>query len=176
VLGLDSASPGRLSITYYRELTGSDFLKRIEKWHSDLAWKQRISIEDDAGKNKVPKIIWPICAPAPKDIARAVYGFRSEKDKNHAKVIKATVERLLPCIIDGLPIPRDLVDSTVHRACNRVGLEHWEWEKVLGIACSLYKGYYLKNLTKKGVTLWRLNLIELPGIIYMGGCSRLQSI
>ena len=142
LLGLDSASPGRLAITYYRELTGSEFLGRIEKWHSDLAWKQRISIEDIAGKKKGTKIIWPICAPAPKDIAQAAYGKRID-DK------KATVERLLPCIIDGLSIPRNLVDSTVHRATNRVGLEHWEWEKVLGIACSLYKGYYLRNPNEK---------------------------
>ncbi len=33
VMGLDSATPGRMAITYYRELTGSDFLQRIENWH-----------------------------------------------------------------------------------------------------------------------------------------------
>jgi len=144
LLGLDSASPGRLAITYYRELTGSEFLSRIEKWHFDLAWKQRFSIEDNTEKKKGTKIIWPIYAPAPKDIAQAAYGKRIDD-----KLKKATVERLLPCIIDGLSIPRDLVDSTVHRACNRVGLEYWEWEKVLGIACSLYKGYYLRNPNEK---------------------------
>ena len=140
VLGLDSASPGRLSITFYRELTGSDFLGRIEKWHSDLAWKQRITIEDETAKKKKQKILWPICAPAPKDIAQAAYGMRLDD-----KLKKATVERLLPSIVDGLSIPRDLVYATFRRACNRVGLDYWEWEKTLGIACSLYKGYYLRN-------------------------------
>lgn len=144
ILGLDSASPGRLSITFYRELTGSEFLNRIEKWHSDLAWRQRVSIEDDTGKRKAARTIWPICAPAPRDIAQASYGSRIDD-----KLKKATIERLLPCIIDGLPIPRDLVDSTVHRACNRVGLEHWDWEKTLGVACSLYKGYYFRNPIEK---------------------------
>lgn len=148
VLGLDSASPGRLSITFYRELTGSEFLGRIEKWHSDLVWKQRISIEDNTEERKKQKIIWPVCAPAPKDIAQATYGTRID-DKLKKALKKATIERLLPCIIDGQPIPRDLVDSTIHRACNRIGLEHWEWEKVLGIACSLYKGYYLRNPKEK---------------------------
>jgi CRISPR-associated protein Csd1 len=141
ILGLDSASPGRLAITFYRELTGSEFLGRIEKWHSDLAWKQRISIEDDTGKKKGMKTIWPVCAPAPKDIAQASYGLRIDE-----KLKKATVERLLPCIVDNLPLPIDLVDSTVRRACNRVNFKkQWEWEVVLGIACSLYKGYYLRN-------------------------------
>jgi CRISPR-associated protein Csd1 len=31
---------------------------------------------------------------------------------------------------------------THHRAVNRVGLEYWEWEKTLGIACALFKGYH----------------------------------
>jgi len=38
VMGLDSATPGRMAITYYKELKGSDFLKRIEKWHNDCSW------------------------------------------------------------------------------------------------------------------------------------------
>jgi CRISPR-associated protein Csd1 len=29
VIGLDSATPGRMAITYYRELTGSEFLDRV---------------------------------------------------------------------------------------------------------------------------------------------------
>lgn len=145
VLGLDSASPGRLSITYYRELTGSEFLNRIEKWHSDLAWKQRISIEDDSSKKKVARTIWPICAPTPKDIALAAYGSRIDE-----KLKKATIERLLPCIVDSLPLSSDLVDSIFRRACNRVSFKkQWEWEVVLGIACSLYKGYYLRNPIEK---------------------------
>jgi CRISPR-associated protein Csd1 len=64
------------------------------------------------------------------------------KDKQHEKLIKATIERLLPCIVDGQPFPRDLVESTVRRASNRVGLDHWEWEKNLGIACALFKGAF----------------------------------
>ena len=38
VMGMDSATTGRLAITYYRELTGSDFLKRIDNWHESCAW------------------------------------------------------------------------------------------------------------------------------------------
>jgi CRISPR-associated protein Csd1 len=37
VMGLDSAGPGRISIIFYRELAGSDFLDRVEKWHSEMA-------------------------------------------------------------------------------------------------------------------------------------------
>lgn len=125
VMGLDSATPGRMAITYYRELKGSEFLDRIERWHSQYAWAQNF------GKNS--KFVG---APAPRDIAEAAYGARIDE-----KLRKVTVERLLPCIIDSQSIPRDLVLSTTRRAANRVGLEHWEWEKTLGIACALFRGY-----------------------------------
>jgi CRISPR-associated protein Csd1 len=144
LLGLDSATPGRLSITYYRELTGSEFLSCIEKWHSDLAWKQSLTIENVDGLKKSSKTISPICAPAPKDIAVAAYGSRIDD-----KLKKATVERILSCIIDGLPIPQDFVNSIVRRACNPAGLKYADWKEILGIACSLYKGYYLRNPNEK---------------------------
>lgn len=123
VMGLNSATTGRMAMIFYRQLTGSEFLERLQGWHTQCSWLQRY--------NKDKKFIG---APAPKDIAKAAYG--NEVD---TKLCNATVERLIPCIIDGVPIPRDLVLSTTRRACNRHGLEAWEWEKTLGIACSLYK-------------------------------------
>ncbi|ODT73937.1 MAG: type I-C CRISPR-associated protein Cas8c/Csd1 [Nitrosomonadales bacterium SCN 54-20] len=126
VMGLDSATPGRMAITYYRELDRSEFLDRIEAWHRDYAWHQNYS-----------KDIKFVGAPAPKDIAEAAFGRRLDE-----KLRKATVERLLPCIIDGQKIPRDLVETTFRRVSNRVGLEHWEWERYLGIACALFRGYH----------------------------------
>ncbi|MGB5234262.1 MAG: type I-C CRISPR-associated protein Cas8c/Csd1 [Candidatus Macondimonas sp.] len=126
VMGLDSATPGRMAITFYRELTGSEFLERIERWHSDFAWHQNF------GKDK-----HFVGAPAPHDIAEAAYGRRLDD-----KLKKATIERLLPCIVDGQAFPRDLLESTIRRACNRVGLDRWEWEKCLGIACGLYRGAF----------------------------------
>ncbi len=138
VMGLDSATPGRMAITYYRELTGSEFLDRIEEWHTAFAWHQ------DYGQDvKTKQSIRFIGAPSPKDIAEAAYG--RAIDKQHGKLIKAAVERLLPCIIDGQRIPRDLVESTVRRVTNRSGLEKWEWDKNLGIACALIRGAYMEK-------------------------------
>lgn len=127
VMGIDSATPGRMGIIFYRELKGSEFLERIEDWHAKCAWPQYF------GKER--KFTG---AAAPRDIAEAAYGLRLDD-----KLRKATVERLLPCIIDGMQLPRDLVESTIRRVSNRVGFkENWEWEKCLGIACSLFRGYH----------------------------------
>jgi CRISPR-associated protein Csd1 len=129
VMGIDSATLGRMAITFYRELTGSEFLDRLEKWHDSCAW-----VHDYGYNPETKKRIRFVGAPAPRDIAEAAYG-----SKVNDKLKKATVERLLPCIIDGQKIPRDIVDSAVRRACNRAGMEGWEWNKALGIACALFK-------------------------------------
>ena len=130
VMGLNSATPGRMAITFYRELTGSEFINRIEKWHTEFSWYQSY------GKEK--KFIG---TPSPRDIAWCAYGSKVE-GQNGIKLLSATIERLLPCIIDGRPVPLDLIEQSVRRTSNRNGLEPWEFEKCLGIACSIYKGFH----------------------------------
>ncbi len=124
VMGLDSATPGRMAISFYRELKGFEFLDRLLSWHSSVAWPQNHS-----------KNLQFTGAPSPGDVAVAAFGRRLDD-----KLRKSTVERLLPCIIDSRPLPRDIVTSVVRRTCNRVGLDNWEWEKCLGIACALVRG------------------------------------
>jgi CRISPR-associated protein Csd1 len=126
VIAMDSATPGRMSITFYRSLPNSEFLHRIEDWHLRFAWPQ------DHGKDR--KFIG---APAPSDIAKAAHGRRLD-----AKLEAATRERLLPCIVDQLPFPPDLVESTHRAVLRRTSQERWEWEKNLGIACALFKGIH----------------------------------
>ncbi len=143
VMGLDSATPGRLAITYYRELTGSDFLQRINDWHETCSWIHNyrlVNVFDEKSGNKKMKRISFIGTPAPDDIVEVAYGKRVDE-----KLRKMTVERILPCIIDGQQIPRDIVESVVRRTANRIGKEKWEWEKILSIACALYKRYYRKE-------------------------------
>jgi CRISPR-associated protein Csd1 len=132
ILSVDSATPGRMAIRYYRELTASDFLERIQHWHESCAWHQFF------GKDKQF-----VGAPSPRDIAQAAYGKRLDtKDK----LLGATVNRLLPCIIDSAQLPRDLVEACVRHACNPLSMEPWERKKTLGIACSLYrKHHHQKN-------------------------------
>ena len=126
VMGLDSATPGRMAVTFYRELRGSEFIERLQTYHERYAWPQHF--EKDLKFTGVP---------SPQDIVEAAYGSRVDN-----KLRKSTIERLLPCIVDAQRIPRDLVESVFRRACNRQGLMTLVWEKTIGIACALYKGYY----------------------------------
>lgn len=143
VLALDSATPGRMAISFYRELTGSDFLDRIEKWHKTCCWihdyRSKDIIDPQTGKKRTLRFSF-VGAPAPSDIAEAAYGIRVDD-----KLRKSTVERIIPCVIDGQKLPRDLVESTVQRASKRISMENWEWNKTLSIACALYKKYHEKE-------------------------------
>lgn len=133
VLSLDSATPGRMAISYYRELTSSEYLARIEKWHGETAWPQNYG--------KTRKFVG---APSPLDIAQCAYGSRLDD-----KLKTTTFRRLLPCIIENRPIPADLVASCVSRASARSGLENWEWEKALGIACALFRKQQIQTNNKE---------------------------
>jgi CRISPR-associated protein Csd1 len=123
VMSVDAASPGRLSICFYRELEGSDFLDKVSDWHKSGCWKQNFSKD---------KKFYGV--PSPKDIAECAYG-----QKVDSSLKKATIMRILPCIVDGIPFPSDLVNLCVKNTCKREILEEWESEKYLGIACSVYK-------------------------------------
>ena len=35
---LDAATSGRLSVTYYRELSKDEYVESILRWHVDAAW------------------------------------------------------------------------------------------------------------------------------------------
>lgn len=143
VMILDSATQGRLSIRYYRELAGSELMQNITDWHRNFAWKLNYrSAPESAKPGQKPKwkrvSFWG--APSPADIAKAAYGEKADK-----KIIQQTVERLVPCITEGKYLPRDLMLSAVHRATAGIGLEPWEYQKTCGIACALICGYYHRN-------------------------------
>lgn len=135
IMGVDSATIGRLSIIYYREMTGTDFLDRLAYWHSTCTWLH--TYKSDYSQGKKPQHITFEGAPAPKDIALAAYGQNAGD-----KLVKAAVERLVPCILDKAPLPEDMVRSAARRAGNPVSMERWEYHKVLSIACALIKKRY----------------------------------
>lgn len=140
ILGLEAATPGRLSVTFFREMQCEEYLNRLEQWQEHFAWVQRRTMPVKGEKKNKTRVVWQICAPRPADVSFAAYGQRVDKKLN-----QRTIERLLPCITDALPPPRDLLELCLRRACNRIALERWEWQTVLGITCGLYSGYYARH-------------------------------
>ncbi|MGV6988459.1 type I-C CRISPR-associated protein Cas8c/Csd1 [Testudinibacter sp. P80/BLE/0925] len=144
LLMLDSATPGRMALTYYQEFLPENYFANLDAWVDDFSWYQRYSRETQDGKKKSKQTIWPMIPPAPYAIYEAIYGKVSDKD---GKLKKQLYARLLPVIAGGrnVPIPKDLVQQSFQTACTPNGYEHWEWERNIGVACSLYRGYLARH-------------------------------
>jgi len=150
IMAVDSATPGRMGITYYREYLPAEYLDQIIRWHTEFAWFQRISKEIPRQEGRPKTVVdWTPCAPSPLTIINSVYKAKSndKKDAESFKTLrKKFIERLIPSVIDGLQIPWDFVISAFHRARNPVSFDQTgEWEKCLGVACSLYRGFHIRH-------------------------------
>ena len=139
---LDSATPGRMALTYYQEFLPADYFANLDAWIDDFSWYQRYSIEVPNGKKTDKRTQWRFVPPSPYSIAEAVYG-KSLSDT----LKKQLYARLLPVIAGGtsVPIPEDLVRRSFQAACNPNGCENWEWQRNIGVACALYKGWRARH-------------------------------
>lgn len=139
---LDSATPGRMALTYYQEFLPTDYFANLDAWIDDFSWYQRYSIEVPNGKKTDKRTQWRFLPPSPYSIAEAVYG-KSLSDT----LKKQLYARLLPVIAGGtsVPIPEDLVRQSFQAACNPNGCENWEWQRNIGVACALYKGWRARH-------------------------------
>lgn len=148
IMSTDSSTKGRLSVTYYRELSENEYEERIDQWHNTCKWYQPFGKNADG--------VWPgyfIGAPAVDRVVLAVLGKRrSQTDTTYDKLVKNLREQLIHCIFDGERIPLSMVIAALNRASNPMALENagvksnrdrWrDWEYVLGAACALIKRYY----------------------------------
>ncbi|RXF00328.1 type I-C CRISPR-associated protein Cas8c/Csd1 [Pseudoalteromonas sp. PS5] len=137
LLGLDSATPGRMGILYYRETIAKEFLARLEQWQRDLGWQQRVKINEHWR--------WVYSAPSLFRVLDGVYG---DVLKSTDTLKKNLITRLYPCIVEGKSIPQDIMQSAFHRAINRAAYKSdqtWLWLQNVGIACSLIKGFYIRT-------------------------------
>ena len=139
---LDSATPGRMALTYYQEFLPADYFANLDAWVDDFSWYQRYSIEVPNGKKTDKRTQWRFVPPSPYSIAESVYG-KALSDT----LKKQLYARLLPVIAGGtsVPIPEDLVRQSFQAACNPNGCENWEWQRNIGVACALYKGWRARH-------------------------------
>lgn len=142
LLMLDSATSGRMALTYYQEFLPADYFANLEAWVDDFAWHQRYSDESKDDKKTSKQTCWRCVPPSPYAVADAVYG-KSLTDT----LKKQLYARLLPVIAGGktVQIPYDLVQKSFQRSCNPSGSENWEWQKNIGVACALYKGWRARH-------------------------------
>lgn len=138
IMGIDSATTGRLSISFYSELQSSEFLSNIEEWHKNTAWftynsKQRQYVFDSFEL---------------RNIISCAFGVErgSFIECNDPKLKTEYVCRLVPCVTEGRRIPKDLVRSLVNKAvCPLKYANTYNWRNVLAVACGMIRKEKLEN-------------------------------
>ena len=137
VMCLDTADgkfQGRLAITYYIEQEPERFLSNILKWHNECSWRHE----------KKEKIYYT-GVPSPKEIILTAYGTERRTGSESEvymkpKYLKKGIDRILPCIVEGRKIPKDIVYAAVRNVGNPQNFK-CSWNMLLENACSMIVKY-----------------------------------
>lgn len=144
VLALDAATTGRLSVVYYDEMGGTQFINALLYWQEHCKWKRFINIAGAGGERKS---LLCEASPSPRDMALAAFGTqRTMGLDGDSKLIKASVYRLLPCITKNVKIPEDMIRSAVRRSSMPQSMDEKVWyNQVLCVTCAMIRFNYEKG-------------------------------
>lgn len=136
VMIIDKICNGRVSIKYFRELNKSDLYKRVKEWYYSTSW--------GFFSPRQKKIVQQ--SPSIYTLADCIMGMEIE-EKNitsiqckNKKLRTQTIERLLPCIIDGKRFPMDLTKKMLYNLCKKNSYGN-TWNSLVQVGCSIFKKY-----------------------------------
>ena len=141
----DAATTGRLSVTYYNELMGHDFLQRLHDWDATCCWPHRCR---------------GISSPELSQIVHYAYGTQ-RMEKDHVKMIAEErilaqqMQRLISCRVDKTPIDVDILKSLVERASNldiyktREDSKEDVRENLLFITCAVIRKFRMNRFKEE---------------------------
>ncbi|MGN1350786.1 MAG: type I-C CRISPR-associated protein Cas8c/Csd1 [Anaerovoracaceae bacterium] len=145
IAAFDAATTGRLSVTYYNELRGSDFLQRLHDWDSICCWYNGP---------------FGVQSPSLKTIVESAFGTqRTELNRTvlraDERVMKQQLQRLLACRVDQAGIPSDIEKLLVERASNPMAYDRSVYAKLLWTACAVVRMYHSRKGKKE---VWEMSL------------------
>lgn len=151
MIAVDAATTGRLSINYYHEFAGNQFITKVIDWHEHCTWMRSVK------QRQSGKYIRVSNAPSPREMALAAFG--TERGNGYldcdTSLKKNTVQRILPCIVGLSPkIPLDIVRAAVNRASNPQAYSTFVWEnQVMAVACAMisFNQYKSKEKGEEGM-------------------------
>ena len=141
IAAFDAATTGRLAVTYYNELSGSDYLQRLYDWDSTCCWYR--------GKQdmRTPFLI---------QIVNNAFGTqRVEKGKAIMKaddrVVCQQMQRLIACRVDSKQVPVDIVKALVNKSSSPQAYDEKVWRNIIFTACAVLNKHYMdKYRIQKG--------------------------
>ena len=142
IAALDAATTGRLSVTYCSVLKGSDFLARLNRWYESCAWFFGFG---DTSQIRSPSI---------KHIINCAFG-REQQGYIQAdtQLLREHSQRLLRCVVDGQPIPIDILRALVNRASTPLAYKKENRAYLLSTTCAVIRKYHNDVAQREELTM-----------------------
>jgi len=160
----DSATTGRMGLTFYQELPQDTYLEKIIDWHEETkyyltAWTKQ---EDEKAKYQLIPNHY-IGAPSYDDILFAVYGkARGGNDAGYNTLKRKVRKQLLECMFGNFAFPKSMVEMAAVRSSNPMSFTDsngkfspGDWNRSISITCALVRKYYKQQ--KKGEIILALD-------------------
>ncbi|MCD7735065.1 MAG: type I-C CRISPR-associated protein Cas8c/Csd1 [Clostridiales bacterium] len=130
IAAFDAATTGRLALTYYNELKGSDFLQRLYDWDKSCCW-----VNSGFGIQS-PGLYWLATC------AFGNYNYRENRWAVDDRILKQQIQRLVACRIDRAIFPVDVERLLVQRTSNLQLLPREERQRLLFLTCAAIRKYH----------------------------------
>lgn len=172
----EAATPGRLSVTYYRELTRHDYLEKVQQWHDRSKW----AFWHKSKKTGKAYIVFG--APSFDRILQAVFGWpKAGKDASYEKIKQRVRTQLLRSVFDGTPLPADYLANAVRRVSNPLAItsngqfDRGRFLAALATTCALLKHHHhdTKESFDMSIDLSRTDRSYLYGRL-LGAADKLE--
>lgn len=137
----EAATPksGRLAVTYYNELQGSDFLDRLQYWDETCCWYDSQ---------------WGTSSPLIRNIIKFAFGVQrgneeSSKVEVDEKIMGQFFQRIMVCRIEKAAIPIDIVRALIQRTHNPLAYNRKNRKQLQFIACAVIRKYKLDRFKEE---------------------------
>lgn len=139
IAAFEAATTGRLSVTYYNELNGSDYIDRLGLWDSTCCWNNSR---------------FGIYSPSIYNIIDVAFGTpRESKNKIkldvNSKLQSQIAQRLISCRIDKSRFPYDIMHAAVEKSGNIQIYDESLRQKILFTTCAIIKKYRYDNFKEE---------------------------
>lgn len=156
----DAATTGRLSVTFYRELTENEYIENVLQWHKDSAWpltrRNQAGIEalknpDDARKAAaIPLSIHYIGTPSFVDIINCIYDDDERVGDRYVRFKKKVEKQLVECMFGNNSLPGSFLRQAFYRVIRPNGYDNAAaWRRDFEIACSMWKKHFVEEDSKR---------------------------
>ena len=138
VAAFDAATSGRLSVTYYNELLGSDYLQRLHDWDMHCCW---FFGWDKFGAKAA------IQSPLLRRIVDCAFGTLTQEKgqlrlRTDDRIMGQQMQRLVACRVDRGHMPLDIMEALFHRASTPQSFDDPAVrEELLATACAVIRKY-----------------------------------